>query len=376
MKRFIFLFAIISAVTLFSPVSAQVDNHFFYDIHPVDTAFNKSLRIGADLLPFIKNNEYFNNIVEGYTLFGYQLKPYLSLYPSKNVRIDAGGYFLRDFGGHRFRQIKPYFMVKYVVPHFSIIFGDIEGTLTHRILEPLYDFERIINKRMEEGLQFKWDSRKLNIDTWINWENFIQLGDSDQEIFNAGLQANYYLVNVSSFTLSIPLQVLARHHGGQINVGNAPVYTVYNTATGIRAGLRFRKRSWLEVLQFEGYYLGYSGEAISSVVPYSGGNGILAQFMAGNRFVNLYVSYWKGHDFYAPIGTPYYQSVSVTYAGDHYSEADRNLLFFRLCFQKKLSENLDLAFRFEPIYDLDNHILDHSESLYLRFNTSWHLLKL
>ena len=366
---------LIFSLILIHKASAQLDNSFFYDEYSIDTADNSSLRIGADLTPLIKNNEYFNNIIEGYTLFGYQFKPYLSLYPSENVRIDAGGYFMKEFGGRGFHQVKPYLAIKYKLGHFSMVFGDIEGTLTHRLTEPMYDFERIITNRMEEGLQFKWTSSKLFIDTWLNWENFIHMNDPGQEIFNSGLSFRYRLINTDRFVLSVPVQFLARHHGGQINVSSAPVYTVFNSCAGLSVNLPASRDGFFRSVEFDGYYLGSSAPDVS-VVPYARGNGILAYARASFRYFTIDVSYWRGRKFYSPIGTPMYQSAAVEYPLNSYREPDRQLLFMRLYYETKLSGKLSLAFRFEPVYDLNNHHWDHSESLYLRFNTDWRLLKL
>ncbi len=360
-----------------APALAQLDNHYFYDNYNVDSSCDKTLRIGTDFMPLIKNNEYFNPIIEGYTLFGYQFKPYLSVYPSSHVRVDGGIYLLRYFGSRGFDQVKPYFMLKYQLTHFSIIFGDIEGTLNHGMIEPLYDFERIISHRMEEGLQVKWESSKLHADSWLNWENFIHPGDHAQEIFNAGLSAEYRILQGNNFTVDIPLQLLARHHGGQINISNAPVFTVYNSTEGLKGTYMMSNSSpILNSILIEGYHAGYSAPPGLSVLPFSRGHGWLAGITLINRFADLNISYWKGHDFYSPIGTPMYQSLSLTYDQDHYTEPERDLLFFHLTLKTRLSGSLNLLFRFEPIYDLANNHWDHSESLYLRFNTDWHVLKL
>lgn len=372
-KNFLLVFMLWSAS---GAAVAQINNRFFYDRYETDTSSVRCLKSGLDVMPFIKNNEYFNPIVEGYTLFGYQFKPYLSLYPSEHLRIDAGAYMLRDFGGRRFRQIEPYFMLKYNISHFSLIFGDVEGTLTHGLIEPLYDFERVIHNRMEEGLQMLWRSEKLHADVWLNWENFIQLGDHGQEIFNAGMSLSYEVVQSGDLTLKVPVQAIARHHGGQINISNAPVYTVYNFAAGIDANYKIAAGDILKFLDAEVYYSGYSGEPLINITPFSAGHGFLGNLTAGTRYCDLILTYWYGHGFYAPIGTPVYQSVSFTYPLDNFSETDRSLLFFRVAYERKLTERLSLAFRFEPVYDLINSHWDHSESLYLRFRTDWHLLNL
>jgi hypothetical protein len=327
-------------------------------------------------MPFVRNNEYFNNIVEGYTLFGYQFRPYLSLYPVKKIRIDGGIYLLRDFGGHNFRQVLPYLMMKYSTGNFSLIFGNLEGALTHRLTDPVFDFERVINNRLEQGLQVNWISDRFFIDGWINWENFIQFGDTSQEIFTAGISTDFKLLHSDRFSLSVPIQVVARHHGGQINVTDSPVYTVYNSALGMKLKYNFNSSGFYRSLSFEGYYTGYSGDETVKLIPYYKGRGILVNLVNEFRFFDLYITYWKGHDYYSPLGMPIYKSVSYNYAQDKYVEPERSLLYLRLFTEWELSKGVNLAFRFEPVYDLNHQHLDHTESLYLRIHPSWHLLKL
>ena len=56
------------------------------------------LRLSLHAFTFFKDNEYFNKIVDGYTLYGTQLNPQLVYYPTKDLRIEAGVFLWKDFG--------------------------------------------------------------------------------------------------------------------------------------------------------------------------------------------------------------------------------------------------------------------------------------
>jgi hypothetical protein len=371
-----FIAILFSVMLLFPSLSmGQLNNKYFYNDSRIDSAYNKSLRIGLDVMGFVRNNEYFNNILQGYTLFGYQFMPYLSLFPAKNFRLDGGVFLLRDFGGHNFRQVAPYLRLKYSVKNFSLIFGNIDGALNHRLVEPVFDFERVINNRLEQGLQVKWDSEKLFIDSWVNWENFIQFGDTTQEIFTAGISGDLTLTRRGRLLLTVPAQIVARHHGGQINVSNAPVYTVYNSAIGLKIKYDLSRTGFFRSMLFDGFYVNYSGDPSVLSIPYSRGNGYLFNLVSATRYFDFYITYWHGHDYYSPLGMPMYQSVSYDYENDHHTEPYRDLVFLRFFYERELTEGLRMSFRFEPVYDLRNNILDHSEALYLIFNPSWSLVK-
>ena len=44
---------------------------------------------------FLWNNEFFSDIIEGYTLIGYHVTPQLQYHFSPNFKIDAGAHFLK-----------------------------------------------------------------------------------------------------------------------------------------------------------------------------------------------------------------------------------------------------------------------------------------
>ena len=120
---------------------------FLYDEYVIEERDSGAFKVGFDLLGYLRNNEFKSDIIPGYTLFGYQLRPYLSYYPSSHIRIDMGGFFVRDFGEDGFSEIRPILTFKYSKRSYSFIFGTLEGALSHRIIEPIYDVENVIARR-------------------------------------------------------------------------------------------------------------------------------------------------------------------------------------------------------------------------------------
>ena len=156
----------------FSLSFGQLDNRVFEDRMKVDTVDSRKLFLGVNLLGFVKDNEYDNYrnpVITGYTLFGYQLNPYLSYHLNKHIRIDGGIFLQKDFGNSNYTQIAPTLSIKYHNRGFSVIFGNLEGSLNHRLIEPLYDFERVLNNRLENGMQVQMMRDNLFLDAWIDW---------------------------------------------------------------------------------------------------------------------------------------------------------------------------------------------------------------
>ncbi len=61
-----------------------------------------SLRIKS--ISFIENNEFFNPIVEGYTLLGFFFQPELVYTPSAKVSLRAGAHILKYYGTEKFSR--------------------------------------------------------------------------------------------------------------------------------------------------------------------------------------------------------------------------------------------------------------------------------
>ncbi|MEO1098958.1 MAG: hypothetical protein AAFX57_14595, partial [Bacteroidota bacterium] len=53
---------------------SQLDNTAFDQLQPIVADDSNALFIGVNALGFNKNNEYFNDIADGFTLFGFQFK--------------------------------------------------------------------------------------------------------------------------------------------------------------------------------------------------------------------------------------------------------------------------------------------------------------
>ncbi|MCX6256783.1 MAG: hypothetical protein NTW49_02620 [Bacteroidia bacterium] len=213
----------------------QEDNSFF-----TDSVF-KSSRPAGDLnfhfnnLNFFKNNEYFNNLEEGMTRPGYYVLPVFQYQLSGKTRITAGGIFLKYSGKKVFDVVEPVFSVNQMITEkFRIIFGSLEGNLNHQLPEPVFRFENIFDENIENGLQFLYSGKKLRSDIWLNWENFIETNDTDQERFTVGISNKYRFNETGLVRFSLPATILFKHRGGQINTG-AYLQTLVNSYTGIEA---------------------------------------------------------------------------------------------------------------------------------------------
>jgi hypothetical protein len=347
---------------VFFPSYAQLDNRLFYDQYEIQNDDSGAIKLGFDVSGYFWNNEYSSEIAPGYTLFGYQFKPYICYIPVKHLRLDIGGFFMKDFGDSSFVDLRPVFTIKYQKNNFSFLFGSIEGASSHRLIEPLYYLQRVISRRIEEGLQFKWVSDRLFFDAWLDWENMIHFGDDEKEIFNVGLSFSYTVYRSKSLNIEIPFQFMVHHKGGQIDVNDQPAETLYNAALGISLIFPFQTVSWLKYVRTDNYFAGQ-------------GQGFFLNVSSRFIWFDLALSYWNGNSYIAPQGTPIYQSISMDYLKNGYTEEHRKLLFLRITYEHDFAGGLSLALRFEPVYDFGTSKLDHMEVLFLRYKTNFILNK-
>ena len=120
-------------------LSAQLNNKAFEESFnfPTKNRITKLFLQASEILNFLKNNEYFNEITSGQNFFWYfELSPALVYYPDPKVRLEAGGFLWRDFGDDEFTRVAPVFRLTYKKDCTSVTFGNVVGNLNHQLIEP------------------------------------------------------------------------------------------------------------------------------------------------------------------------------------------------------------------------------------------------
>ncbi|MGB5927709.1 MAG: hypothetical protein WBH03_06020, partial [Cyclobacteriaceae bacterium] len=332
------------AVLLGFPAQSQQDNSALYLAAGADSAREKVLSVQADLIGYFKNNEYFAETVDGYTLFGYQAPVALHYQINGEWSVLGGVYLQKDFGGDGFTEIAPQFSVRYDKGSWFAAFGTLDGSLDHRLIEPLYDFEIRLLDPLENGVQIRYDDRRLFADVWVIWQQVIFPGDDRQEIITGGLSVDYEVVRSDNFSLSFPLQLVLAHEGGQINTANDdPVFTQSNVAIGAR--LEGYSEGFVTRWGVYPYGVLYGGNIPEGVYPYESGSGIYINAEAESRWLTLMASYWSGSDYISYQGGDLYNAYSRSVVNPAAVDPDRDLLIFRFMKNFVFTDNVRLAAR-------------------------------
>lgn len=375
----VFFLLILLIVSYFS--EAQVNNQALLHTIPLKEGNANEIRINVQALGFVKNNEYFNKIADGYTLFGYQLQPSVSYQPSKDVIIQAGVLLWKDFGAAGYEDIAPTFTIKLRRKQWELLFGTLEGNLNHGYIEPLYDFERLVTNRLEHGVQYKVNTNSLKLDAWVDWANMLYRGENDQEQINGGAALAILLLQrqgeqhpADSLRVTLPVQFTAQHKGGQIDASELPLTTLANAAVGIEVEKKYG-RTFLHRLYTRNYLLGFKDFSGEKQLPFEQGHGLYVNIGADTNYSDVMLSYWHGNGYITELGGKLYQSASTTFKYPEYREKKRELLILRLMKDFNIADDLSLSARLEPMLDFQNPKFEFASALYLNFNTSFFVAK-
>lgn len=365
-------------LSIFSPILlwAQLDNSAFLDDNPIDTTQENQINLKWHNLNFTKNNEYFNKITDGYTLFGTQFSPQITFQPSKNIRLDVGVYMWKDYGNSKLSQVAPLFTFNYQKNRHRFLFGNLQGNLNHLYIEPLFDFERIMINRLENGIQYINKGQNYFFDSWINWERMLYPKENSLEKVSGGISSYYNVFNKNRFTIQVPFQTVLMHEGGQIDYSDRNLISLINTATGLSFEYKISEHGIFKSIKADNYFTHFYDFSFVKEQPYQSGTGFYSNFTINTKYQNLMISYWEGNNFMSIQGGRLYPSISSNVKNIGVTEDKRQLLIFRFMSDIKLWDNIYLTGRFEPHFDLINNDFEFSHGLYVNYKQTIGIAKI
>lgn len=355
-------------------LTAQVDNSAFINNYKINSGDSGKLFFRFENTDFLKNNEYFNDYYEGFTLLGYFVKPVLEFYPNSKTKITAGAFLQKYSGIDGFTQATPLLTFQYAgTSWFDLVIGTIYGSYNHNLIEPLYQSDRYYREQQENGLQLLFNRKHFRADIWASWEKFIFQNDPSQEKIFGGVSGSLILFPENQehkFSFEIPLQGTVQHLGGQINVSDKKMSTLLNSALGFKTAYRLNNRTSLIL---DGYFAKFYDNSPEKQLPYIAGYGLLGNLGVKRGNFTLLAGYWNCENFISPKGEPLFQSVSQM--DSSYFRKKRKLVTLKLDFNKKISSDISLNFRVESYYDIVVKNLDYSYGLNIIFNRSFFIKK-
>ena len=370
MKIYLFSFLLIFTA---SGLVAQDIGSLNSSYKNIDTSSVKNLDFRFESLSFFLNNEYSGDIVDGYTWTGAWFRPKLVYTFTDKLKVETGAHLLRYHSRDNFTISSPWFSAHYQMSdHLSAIFGNLNQNNNHGLLKQLWEPERVMTDAPEEGIQFLYESKCLNMQTWMSWEQFILKDDPFQEHFTFGVSADARIFSNSNINVSVPLQLLAYHMGGEIDSSPLGVVTHYNYAGGLKLGID-TDHDFFRNLNFNTFWLGYNCPDGPEPFIYKKGHAVSLVASSDTRWGIFSLDYWNAYQFAAPFGKKIYLSASDKDLS--LSQDDRSILTFNYTLKKQIVPDIHFALQGEALYDLLSSDFSFGFGFYLLINHDFLLKK-
>jgi len=351
-------------------MSAQTPvESLFTDNYTIGAKYDGTLGLCIDNINFLHNIETDGDILKGYTLPGFRIRPRLVYYPTSIIKMEAGLSLLKFWGAEKYPNyayqdisewkadtyqyafhILPFFRVQIQpVPQLNIVLGNIYGGENHRLIAPLYNYELNMTADPETGAQIIYNSRYAHIDAWVNWETFTFKNEMSNEVVDFGVSSCFHITDPKSFFYAgIPVQALMIHRGGEIDgIGNE-VFTFSNGSTGLRLGMNF-DRSLFKYLGLD--MMGAASKKLYSDDPvfFNQGWAFYSALYARIWNLNLKTAFWRSGDFINLFGNPVFGNISQTLPGRYFP---RTMVFNPgIKFEQKFGDGYYLGVNAECFYN-------------------------
>lgn len=354
---------------------AQQANYNFRTFNNFAPNSSESLLFRVENINFFKNNEYKSDNTEGYTLTGGVIAPHFVYYLNDKLRLSAGARLLKYSGQEKINKASLLLSAMYKPNNkLSIILGNINNNDNHSLPEYMASTERYYTENGESGLQFIFKSKTLEMDSWINWENFIERNDSLKEKFTLGLSSRLFLNSRDSDnTLSIPLYLTINHKGGEIDISEEPASTISNIAIGLEYEKRW-ENNFIKNLGTSLMFTKFKSHKGTYISHFNSGSAIYAKIGLNSRIGDFIAGYWHSKDYFSLHGLDIFHSVS-SFDAQLYDK-NRKLLNLKYIYRHDIGKDSSIVFSLEDYYDIDNSKNNISASVFLIINTNIFIKKL
>lgn len=346
---------------------SQIDNSYLFSAN-ADSLLKPNTKIGFifENTNYLKNTEYKSDVEQGATWAGSQFHPQIVLRDRNKFSFKAGIFIQKDLGNNSFRTLIPTYTLTYTAKNAKINFGTLEGSLDHNLIEPIYAIENFIDKRIENGLQFKGKFKRLTFDNWVDWEKMIYRNSKSQEVFTAGFSNTLSIVDNKFFKINVPVQIIARHHGGEIYAQpHVPIQSQFDFAYG--TSFKFistkNKKDYLKLDVFFTYYEDLSPSKADSFVD---GTGQFFTLSYKKNNTTIMLNYWDSHQFISPLAEPILVSSSREYPGIYIQY--RKMAMLRFFYEIANKNSWSLVARVNNIYDFSEKSYNNSVDVFFKYN--------
>ena len=360
------------------------------------TNYNHHLYLDIDATGFFYNVENQLPFAKGYTAPGIRFSPTLIYGLNDRTLLRAGVNATLIAGCDSIHELRPILSLTYMPSqHLTLVAGTLYGSTDHRLDMPLYDPQRWIYHRLEEGIQIVTRYNHWRSDTWVDWWHYLVPNTADQEYFTFGSDHTFNIfssktntfnqiiyppdtadptwayLQSSGWTLNIPATFLAHHRGGELKTIDTTTLTHFNERIGLRCGHRVARqyvdhsysRQWS--LDVPVYFFHLSTHSANGYAFYPS---TTFEWQHQRGFQELLIlaqcGYWHGNGYQSYFGLPSFNSTALL--APTADARVRNMITFGLSAEHTYRQNTQVGLSAQLFYDLAFKQLDFTIGLYLR----------
>lgn len=334
-----------------------------------DTSAGK-LALTISTSNFVKNNEYFNQMVEGYTLIGFWAEPTLEYAVGSMTSIRAGLSAVRFFGKDGFYATEPILRIRHgFTPHVSLTMGSLPYS-QYGMPAPLLDPERFYLHRVNNGALFQVSFPSFSSDSWLSWDRFSFYGDTVQELVSAGNGSLITLLQRGKFKVQLPVYLIITHRGGQVVRPKQPIETLVNAGIGAKICWKGARLS----MEFTPNGFLYQKLTNHPSQPFSKGWAFYPVLTLLHGRMIWESSWWHGQNFIAPKGELIYTQLS-TYNKDVIAKS-HDVVVNKLGYRTALTHGIQLEAAVESYYFPSEKRMDYNFWVHFNWYFRHHLKRL
>lgn len=347
MKRyFLFVVVFVIAVITVAQVKGDVwaplqDNadmarRMGYQPYRVDSANTNTLGLELEALAFFKDNEFDGSVQCGYSLPGVRLQPRLTYTPIDEIKLELGLHATIYSGANKYpcyvfhdiakwkgdqyqsgAHLLPFFRATARFRHITLAVGNIYGGATHGFIEPMYNPELVLTDDPEMGFQMIVDTKRWHSDLWLNWQSYIFEESTHQEAFSVGWTQTVNLWRRARqntvHSLSIPIQLVLQHRGGEQDNTHLGVQTVANGALGVAYEYMAPDNRVVTGIQAEAMAM-YCIQQSGNLWPFKNGPALwLKTSVDFIRDLRVTAGFFAAKDFCSLYGSQYFGTLSTKF---------------------------------------------------------------
>lgn len=336
---------------IWSPLQGNADmaRRMGYQPYRVDSSQTNTLGVELEALAFFKDNEFDGNVLKGYSLPGVRLQPRLTYTPIDKIKLELGLHATIYSGANKYpcyvfhdiptwkgdqyqsgAHLLPFFRVTGRFKNITLAVGNIYGGATHGLMEPMYNPELILTDDPEMGFQMIVDTKRWHSDLWMNWQSYIFNESTHQEAFTLGWTQTVKVWERKrkgvTHGLSIPIQLILQHRGGEQDNTTLGVQTIANGALGVAYEYSAPENKVVNGIQAELAGL-YCLQQSGMLWPFDNGPAVWGKVSVDFiRDLRVTAGFFHASNFCSLYGSQYFGTLSTKYDGGRFSSMTTGLL--------------------------------------------------